>query len=66
MGKLLTDAEVDHVKDLIEELESLIDADDGTVFMIKHIDQVAVLREIIYGDESERMGVRSGDDTPEG
>lgn len=33
------------IRNFLEEMESLIDADDGTVFMIQHVDMIAELTE---------------------
>lgn len=46
MTQTLTKAEVQHVLDFIEELEALVDADDGTCFACRHIDQLETLKEI--------------------
>lgn len=43
----LTAAEVAHIKEFIEEIDALIDADDGTCFGCKHIDQLALIKEIM-------------------
>ena len=52
--KALTRAEVAHLYDFIEELEALIDADDGTCFSCQHIDKLDVIKEILgYSGESD-------------
>ena len=52
--KNLTKAEVAHIYDFIEEMEALIDADDGTCFSCQHIDKLDTIKEIVgYAPEEE-------------
>jgi hypothetical protein len=43
----LTRAEVAHIHNFIEELDALVDADDGTCFTCRHIDQLETIKEIV-------------------
>ena len=45
--KNLTAAEVKFLHEFVEELEALIDADDGTCFSCQHIDQLDTVKEIL-------------------
>jgi len=46
-SKVLTPSELQLLIELINEIESLIDADDGTVFQMQHIDYVSNAKEIL-------------------
>jgi hypothetical protein len=41
------------IREFLQEMESLIDADDGTVFVLQHIDAVADLTSRL--DASEKL-----------
>ena len=43
----LTAADLSHIYRFIEEMDALIDADDGTCFACQHIDQLATVKEIV-------------------
>jgi hypothetical protein len=49
--KILTKELENLVLEMCEEIDSLIDADDGTVFMIQHIDMVQDIRQLIEAAE---------------
>jgi hypothetical protein len=50
--KTLLPSEVALLRQFIDEVESLIDADDGTCFQCQHIDLLANAKEILEDDES--------------
>ena len=43
----LTAAEVKLIHEFLEELDALVDADDGTCFSCKHLDQLSTIKEIM-------------------
>lgn len=45
--KTLSPSEVNHVLSLLEELDALIDCDDGTCFPLKVCEQVDIVKEIM-------------------
>lgn len=51
--KTLTGAEVKFLHEFLEELDALVDADDGTCFMCRHIDMLETAKEILGADAEE-------------
>ena len=47
---MLTPQELIAIAEFIQELEALIEADDGTCFCMKHIDQLEDIKKMIHGE----------------
>ena len=45
---VLTPADIEHVRDYLEEVDALIEADVEAIFCLKFIDKHEVVKEIMY------------------